>query len=483
MSHTQPDTPEWGPDYEKAAAYYRALLKPVFGGRRWLLFGGPVLGLVGFASELKQLGAERPFLLGSCMGTGTLPDDDFAETASFDLRVANIREEFSAYESLLRRVPDATARAIDRWDPEGQARAAGLIALSVIPDVAGRDSYGGRKPEWVALEDKTRIDAFWRTAEVACVASEVVRLERDAVRAAIDRLDDGAGAVLAGDARDGIHGGAQAVLPVWSESQLESALQSLAPHHSEVRVTPYIEGQPCSIHGIVFPDGVSVFRPVELVTLIDRAAGRFQYAGLGTFWDPPAADREFMRSLARRVGEALREHVGFRGPFAIDGVLSREGFRPTELNSRFGAGLGPLAAAVPTLPFSSLCLAATEGEPLEFRPQWLEEIVVAEADRRRSGRGSAWFERRGEQIERYSLVETVGGYRSAEEGEAEDATIMIGPGAIGSFLNFVPAPGCVKPGAALAPRVARAFEWADRELGTQIGGAAPPGTPGRGATG
>jgi hypothetical protein len=475
MTDAISSSPEWGTEYKEAAAYYRGLLKPLFRGRRWLLFGGPVMGLVHLASELKHLGGERPFLLGSSMGTGELPSDDFAETASFDLEVGSIREEFSRYEALLRQVPDATAQAIDAWDPEGSARAVALIAMSVIPDVAGRRNYAARRAEWLALEDKTQIDEFWHAAGVESVPSEVVDLEEGALRAAIDRLDRGAGAVLSGDARDGIHGGAQSVRPVWSEAHFEAALEALREHHARVRVMPYLEGQPCSIHGVVFPDGVSVFRPVELVTLIDRQPGLFRYAGLGTFWDPSEADRDFMRALARRVGGTLRERVGFRGPFAIDGILCEEGFRPTELNSRFGAGLAPHAFAVPTLPLSSICLAATEGESLDYRPEWLEAVVVEEADRRRSGRGSAWLARpfQGQEMEVHSMVETRDSYRSAEQGESPDATLTIGPGAIGTFLNFVPTPDRVRPGPALAPRVARAFEWADRELGTQIGNAQP----------
>lgn len=462
--------PERSPRYREAAAYYRALLRPHFRGRRWLIFGGPVAGLAPLANELSHLGGERPYLLGSCLGTGDLPGPDFAEVESFGLQADSIREEFASYESLLRDVPAATARAIERWDPECRARATGLIAMSVIPDVAGRPTYGGRRNEWLALEDKTQIDEFWRAADVACVPSEVVPLSDDAVRAAIDRLDRGAGVVLAGDARDGIHGGAESVRPIWNETHLPAALQELAEHHAAVRVMPYLEGQPCSIHGVVFPDGVSVFRPVELVTLSHREVGRFQYAGLSTFWDPPASEREAMRALARKVGLALAKHHQYRGPFAIDGVLGAEGFRPTELNSRFGAGLGPQAFAVPTLPLSSLCLAATEGEALDYRPEWLEAIVCEEADAHRSGRGSAWLKQPCDRAARHAIVETDAGYRTAREGETPDASVSVGPSAIGTFVNFVPAPDRLTPGCALAPRVAQAFQWADRELGMPIGG-------------
>ena len=54
---------------------------------------------------------------------------------------------------------------------------------------------------------------------------------------------------------------------------------------------------------------------------------------------PAGGVREEMREAARRVGEQLRAEVEFRGAFTLDGVATADGFRPTELNPRFGAGL------------------------------------------------------------------------------------------------------------------------------------------------
>ena len=45
---------------------------------------------------------------------------------------------------------------------------------------------------------------------------------------------------------------------------------------------------------------------------------------------------------ARRPGESARScgrTVDFRGAFTVDGVATADGFRPTEVNPRFGAGL------------------------------------------------------------------------------------------------------------------------------------------------
>ena len=88
---------------------------------------------------------------------------------------------------------------------------------------------------------------------------------------------------------------------------------------------PFLDGVPCSIHGFVLPDGTAALRPVEIAMLRDEAERRFVYGGLGTSWDPPAADREEMRDVVRRVGAHLQAAHGYRGAFGIDGVLTADG--------------------------------------------------------------------------------------------------------------------------------------------------------------
>jgi hypothetical protein len=419
---------------------------------------------------MRKLSGERPFLLGSFRGTGPLPEPDLAEWTSLDIRASGVVEEFRAYERALRAVPPAARAAIDRWDPEHRARAAGLILLSEVPQVAGRPSYGGRRAEWLRFEDKLASDALWREIDVPHAPSEIVPAEAGARRAASGQLRRERGSVWGGDAREGLHGGAEWVRWVQSDQDAKAAAAFFSPRCDRVRVMPFLEGIPCSIHGIVFPDSVVAFRPVELVTLRSETR-RFLYAGLGTFWDPPDADREAMRTLARQVGAALRARVGFRGAFTIDGVLSEEGFLPTELNSRFGAGLGVLSGSVPTLPLAALSLAVSEGELLDYRPDWLEEVVVREADRRRSGRAARVLDQQREETVSRQLVRDREGFRVAGEDEAEraDASLVLGPAAAGAFLGVAPRPERMTRGASMAPFAVEAFAFADRELGTDLG--------------
>jgi hypothetical protein len=452
-----------------ALEYYRELVRPIFGNRRIILVGGPIAGLTPLARQLRSLGAARPFLLGSSRGTGALPEPDEAEWHSLDIHAEGMIEGIRAYERRLRDLPREACEALDRYDPERSAMVLGLIFLGAPPAVAGRRVYALRDPGWARFEDKTLIDGLWDAIEVERSPSRIVAVEEEALRSAAKVLDLGVGTVWAGDAREGLHGGAAYLRWVRSEEGFREALRFFAQHCDRVRVMPFLEGIPCSIHGVVLPDRVLAFRPVEQITLRPTQRPSLLYAGLATFWDPPAADREAMRALARRTGEALRERARYRGPFTIDGVMSEGGFRPTELNARFGAGLGVIARSMPTLPLAPILLAVQAGEPLDLRPDLLEELVVEGADARRGGGGWTVIPEPRNAAETHPLVDEGTRYRRAQPNEAADAVLSIGPSDVGGFVYFAPDPKRVEVGRSLAPRVVRGLEAADRECGTRIG--------------
>lgn len=466
MSQASPDAAS--KRAQRAADHYRAQLETVYAGRRFVAIGGPVAALAGLAASLQQLGAERTFLLGSCMGAGEPPGPS-QPWHSLEQRANSVREEFRRYESALRNLPVDARNALDRFDPDRAALAIGAVVLSDVPDVGGRGRFGRRPPKWSALEDKVAIEDFWRALGVSTAPARIVPVDAAALAAASRELDRGSGCVWAGDTRDGIHGGAELTRWIRSERSAAAARELFGRHCDHVRVMPFLEGIPCSIHGMVFPEGVAVFRPVEMVTLRRPQGGEFVYAGVATFWDPPPSDREAMRSLARRVGHGLRDELDYRGAFAIDGVLAEQGFLPTELNPRFGAGLQPISSALPGLPLLALSLAAVEGAALDYRPDWLEAIVVAEADRVRCGRGSLPLPAIRTETLTDRVVRDAGRVRFARPGEGGDGSFTIGPGAIGSFFNYAADPASLPSGSIFASRAIEAFALADREWGLEVG--------------
>ena len=199
---------------------------------------------------------------------------------------------------------------------------------------------------------------------------------------AAKELDRGGGTVWAADAREGFHGGATQTYWVRDDASRDRALADLATVCDSVRVMPFLEGVPCSIHGVVLPDGVAVLRPVEMVTL--RRGHEFSYVGCATYWDPDPIVREQMRTVARRAGARLRDEVAFRGAFTVDGVVASDGFWPTELNPRFGAGIMTIArgAGIPMVLVNDLIVG---GHDIGRTAIDLENDVVSHGDARRGG--------------------------------------------------------------------------------------------------
>jgi len=456
---------------EEANAYYEDLLRPVFAGRKFLIAAqvAAAVGLGGLARRLTRLGAERPFLLAGSEGTGALPAPEEAELRVLGINSTDVLEDFRNLRRALQDLPADVRRDVDAWDPTGAARFIFASPLADSVDVAGRKAYAGRRSAWAALEDKVQIDRFWDAVGVRRAPSRIVSADYDALRSAASEMDGGLGTVWAADARDGTHGGGMGLRWVRQADDGRQSFVSLRPMADRIRVMPFLEGVPASIHGIVFPDTVAVFRPVEMVVLRPKAGDRLHYAGCATAFDPLPDDRQVMRDLAYRVGAALRETVDYRGPFGIDGILAEDGYLPTELNARAGGAMGRPLAQGNDLPLTPLCLAVTEGERLDYRPDLLEQAVVESADAHRTCMGWSVTSLRIEENRVLNVVRDGEEYRECLPGEEAHGTLQAGPGPVGGFVRFVLEPERIELGRSAAPEVVRAFRFADRALGTDFG--------------
>ena len=458
------------PLLEEASAYYKALLRSVFEGRRFLLTGNAAASLGYLARRLRGFGAAQPFLIAGERRTGAAPEPKDAELRVLDVHPGADRLDHDRkIQRALADLPREVQRAVDAWDPEGAAKTLHTDQMAEARPVAGRAAYAGRLPEWVALEDKVAIDAFWDAAGVPRAPSRVVPAEHKALCAAADALDRGAGTVWASDSRNGPNGGGLGLRWLRPGDDGREAAASLARIADRVRVMPFLEGIPASIHGIVFPDTVAALRPVEMLVLRQRTGDRLIYAGCSTWFDPRPEDRETMRRLARRVGAELRDRVGYRGAFTIDGVLAEEGFLPTELNPRPGAIVFALARALGDFPLYPLCLAIAEGERLDYRPEFLERAVVEAVDARRVCGGGAVIGTKLADAGALDLVRDGDDCREARPDEDPEATLRFGPSPVGGYLRFHLNPAANEPGPSAAPQAARAFSLADRLLGMGFG--------------
>jgi hypothetical protein len=443
--------------------HWQDLVRSVVSGKKWLAAYDVAVAAGGIGKQLLHLGAGSVKGIAASRGTGPLPEG--VDVEWLDVKGGSMMEAIRASERALSQLPADVLARLDAWDPERSARVIRPLFSGPEP-IAGRAVYGARRAEWMALEDKTVVDAIWDELGAARAPSTVVPCTFDALREAAARLDRGQGTVWAGDNRSGWHGGASFTRWVRTPLEAEAAWELLSSACDNARVMPFLEGIPCSIHGIVLPGHVVALRPCEMLVL-RRPNGEFQYAAAATMWDPPAADREAMRDLARRTGAWLRERVGFRGVFTIDGVMTADGFVPTELNPRFGAAIGIMTRSMPAMPLYLLHLAIVEGEDLDWRPAELEEALLGWADAHRDGRAGIVSTRAGEPA-RADVVMTPD-IREVQQGEAPDVLLTLGPSPAGSivFASFVPERTPVGP--SLAPRVAAAIGWADARWRLGIG--------------
>jgi hypothetical protein len=451
-------------DGQRAA--WRARLEELFRGRRVICALAPLAGWTDTVALLAEAGAARPLLLASAVGAGPVPGPDDAEIVMVDVPVApTLTDEVRQQEHEVRHLSAEVVTAVEAYDPGRTAVWLVSPFISTAP-LLGREVLGGRPAAWFALEDKLLADDVWDAVGVPRAPSRVVPVDADALAAASAELDAGAGVVWAGDAREGFNGGGDFVRWVVDEPDAAAARAFFAAHCDRVRVMPFLDGVPCSIHGIVLPDGTATFRPVELAVL--RGAGRrFVYGGLGTTWDPPDPDRAAMREIARRTGEHLRGLVGYRGAFGIDGILGVDGFRPTELNSRMSAGISTMARVVDGAAFSLLQHTLVAGGDPGVDVATLEAWAVPAMDATRFAKAIA-VSTRSVAPEPRDLPVTWDGTHLALSAEPTGMCVSVGPNAAGTFCRLV-----TTPDAALPARVetlnAALLRFLDGELDTGFG--------------
>ena len=437
-------------------------------GRKVVLVGGVLAGSTRRARQLREWGAEAVLVVADGVGTGELPTADEASCVVVpNPGVATLSEEVAGWVLFAADPPLEAREAVEAFDREGAALCL-LSPFALVDRYLGRDSLGGRPPSFYALEDKSVNDALWDAAGIQRSRALVVEAEPDGVLAAAHALDSGQGTVWSADASQGMNGGGDRVRWVVTDDDAHAALATLLPVSARIRVQPFLEGVPCSIHGFVLPDGVAVFRPVELVVLRATSPRRFVYAGISTCWDPSPTDRDQMREVTRRVGEHLQAANDYLGGFSVDGVMTIDGFRPTELNPRFAGGLSTIGKSVPELPLELLQMATVRGIDLGIRAGELEDLLVPAADARRYGSAYNVVTKSGPAgTESLDVTGGPDAIRVAAPGDQVIGTIERGPANLGSLIRFTPAE--MTPGTRMAPYAVSMFALADSLWGTGIG--------------
>lgn len=449
----------------------RRHLSGIVASRKVIAGVGPLAAFNDLVALLARAGAHKPLVLHTDRGAGPVPSSEDAVLVEVEsCSYPSMTEELRAQDGIMRNLPDAARAQVDAYDPDREAVWwVGPFAASAPID--GRPVVGGREASWAAIEDKIVVDELWDAVGFPRSPVRVVEVGLpETLEAASRELDLGSGVVWVADARDGFNGGGEFTRWVVSREDRNEALDFFKPRCDLVRVMPFLEGVPCSIHGIVMPDGTAVFRPVELAIL--RGEGRrFVYGGQGTFWDPPEEDRAEMRGLVRRTGELLRQRVGYRGGFGIDGILTVEGFRPTEINPRFSGGLATLAKGLDTGLFHLLQANLAAGRDPGVGAAELESWALTAMDAVRTAQPKAVADR--------PLVED-----SVEIGLSWDGErlhrdpegpigLVVGPNSMGAFARL-DVGSLLRPGDRIGPVNAAMMRFLDEELGAGFGPVVSP---------
>ncbi len=404
----RPDTDATGENRTTGEAYEAWLvgrLLAIYGGRPWIAAAEVTQGAVALAAHLRDAYDADVLAVGARPGVGDLDPD--VPLVSIDLPPeTTIRGAIDSAQAALVEPPSWAQAHIDGWDPAGAARVIGGPLLRSAT-MLGRPTFGPRLEAWVALEDKVRIESVLAEAGLDVVPREIVDAEdRAGLLAAHRRLASPSGTVWAGDDRSGQHGGGEGTHWVADDRDAAAQAEQLGTY-DRVRVMPFVEGVPCSIHGLVVgPARIAAFRPCEMMTLRDRSARRFVYARASTHWDPSPTDRAAMVGAARRVGEVLAERVGFRGMFTLDGVLGADGFVPTEVNPRLGAALPnqhPTTGG-PEIRLHLVNQAVIDGALADLDPSAFERWLVDRLDRHRRATSIIIVERAPDAERRGHLV-------------------------------------------------------------------------------
>ena len=177
-----------------------------------ILAGGIAVGWTSTVPLVRSLGATDVLVIGTQgLGAGPLPDPAEATVVALpapetDSTMARIRIGLAR----LHAPPAEVVNAVRRFDPRREALVLGDF-LGTAAGLDGRPFLAYRRPEWVALEDKTRVDELWDRIGVEHAPSIVVPAERSDLLDAAARSVEPAGSVWSGDTREGFNGGAEFV--------------------------------------------------------------------------------------------------------------------------------------------------------------------------------------------------------------------------------------------------------------------------------
>ena len=151
-----------------------------------------------------------------------------------------------------------------------------------------------------------------------------------------------------------------------------------------------------------------------------------------------------------------------------------DGFRPTEVNPRFGAGLMVMTRGL-TVPLELVLDLVVAAHPLAIGAGELEDQLLAAADANRTGGTWQLHVATPVEVDGRNACYRDGDWRWAGDGEPADATIV----AKGGYVRAIFHPRRTPVGPSIGQRAVDLWRFADAELGTDLGPLDRPRRPQR----
>lgn len=221
------------------------------------------------------------------------------------------------------------AARTDAFDPD---RLAILITPDPLdPPQSGSRARLGRRPGmWQLCESKAVVDVIWDRLGITRPRCVVADGPVDLATLG-ELVDTGNGVVCAVQPAGGkTSSGAEGI---WWWRGTDPPIH--AEHHHRVKLMPLMPGVPIRLHGMVFANAVISFAPLEAVTLPRPQSSTFLCCG-ATGRIPDSAR---LRRLTENLGTGLATELDYRGAFSVDGILTIDGFQPTDFNTRLTSAI------------------------------------------------------------------------------------------------------------------------------------------------
>jgi hypothetical protein len=350
------------------------------------------------------------------------------------------------------------------FDPDNTATL--VLPDPLDPPHAGvRRRIGVRQPAWRLFEDKTVVDTLWDAAGVPRAQSIISDDTADlAMLGAI--VDQGTGVVCSCQpVGAGPTAGGDGIW-WWRDGQPPTTTPTARPGTWRVRLMPLLEGVPVRLHGLALADRAIPFPPMELVTLPRVEQGTFLCAGAV----PMLGDAANLVTETERLGAGLRERLSYRGGFSVDGILTANGFLPTDFNARLTSAMEAVPSERRVL-LHAVNLLAREGiEPDSSTvEQLIEETFTASATCTLFGAATHANERSPREV---SVCWH--GDRLVPDPRGAGGTLAVTPSPRGWLLTATLATNCLPGGDRVGPWAPEIFRLSDEVLGTNFGKLAPP---------